>query len=90
MYKSRSRYECIECKYETTHNGNFEKHLSTISHKENVYIKNQIGIEAKKIMFDKIEKLTETNRELREKVLVLQQELYEMKNSRHSVNFSKN
>jgi len=31
---------------------------------------------------EQIEKLTETNRELREKVLVLQQELYEMKNTR--------
>lgn len=39
---------------------------------------------------EQIEKLTETNRKLRENVLVLQQELYEMKNCRHSVNFSKN
>ena len=38
---------------------------------------------------EQIEKLTETNRELREKVLVLQQELYELKNSRHTVNFLK-
>lgn len=39
---------------------------------------------------DQIDKVTETNRELREKVLKLQKELYDMKNSRHSVNFSKN
>ena len=39
---------------------------------------------------EQIDKVTETNRELREKLLKLQQELYEMKNSRHSANFSKN
>jgi len=39
---------------------------------------------------DQIDKVTETNRELRETVLKLQQELYDMKNSRHSANFSKN
>ena len=39
---------------------------------------------------EQIDKVTETNRELREKLLKLQQELFEMKNSRHSANFSKN
>jgi hypothetical protein len=39
---------------------------------------------------EQIDKVTETNRELREQVLKLQQELYEMKNNRHTTNFLKN